>query len=55
MPIVSLDIPNPPSALASAPDEAAFAAACVIESPPLGPDSLPQSGVPRGTPDSGSE
>ena len=49
MPTVSLDIPNPPSALASPADEAAFAAACAIESPPLGPDSLPQPGVPRGT------
>ena len=49
MPTVSLDIPNPPSALASPADEAAFAAACAIESPPLGRDSLPQPGVPRGT------
>ena len=49
MPNVALDIPNPPSALASAVDEAAFAAACAIESPPLGPDSLPQPNIPRGT------
>jgi enterochelin esterase-like enzyme len=49
MPTVTLPIPNPPSALASAADEAAFAAASAIESPPLGPDSLPQPGVPRGT------
>jgi enterochelin esterase-like enzyme len=49
MPTVTLSIPNPPSSLASPADEAAFAAACAIESPPLGPDSLPQPGVPRGT------
>ena len=49
MPTVTLDIPNPSSSLASATDEAAFAAACVVESPPLGPDSLPQPNVPRGT------
>jgi len=49
MPTVTLDIPNPPSSLASPADEAAFAAACVIESPPLGPDSLPQPNIPRGT------
>lgn len=49
MPTVTLSIPNPPSALATAADEAAFAAACAVESPPLGPDSLPQPGVPRGT------
>jgi enterochelin esterase-like enzyme len=48
MPNVSLDIPNPPSALASAVDESAFAAACAIESPPLGPDSRPQPNIPRG-------
>lgn len=49
MPLITLDIPNPPSALASPADEAAFAAACGVEAPPLGPDSLPQPGVPRGT------
>ena len=49
MPTVTLDIPNPPTALASPADEAAFAAACAIESPPLGPDTLPQPNVPRGT------
>ena len=48
MPIVTLDIPNPLSALASPADEAAFAAACALEAPPLGADSLPQPGVPRG-------
>ena len=40
MPTVTLDIPNPSTALTSPADEAAFAAACAIESPPLGPDSL---------------
>jgi enterochelin esterase-like enzyme len=49
MPLVTLDIPNPPASLASPADEAAFAAACTIAAPPLGPDSLPQPGVPRGT------
>jgi enterochelin esterase family protein len=49
MPTVTLDIPNPPSALASPTDEAAFAAACAVESPPLGQDSLPQPSIPRGT------
>jgi len=49
MPLVTLDIPNPSSALANPADEAAFAAACAIESPPLGPDSVSQPGVPRGT------
>jgi enterochelin esterase family protein len=48
MPTVTLNIPNPPSALASSADEAAFAAASAVESPPLGPDSLPQPDVPRG-------
>jgi len=49
MPIVTLDIPNPPSSLTSPEDEAAFAAVAAVESPPLGPDSRPQPGVPRGT------
>jgi enterochelin esterase family protein len=49
MPTVTLDIPNPPTSLASPADEAAFAAACAIESPPLGPDSAPQPNFPRGT------
>ena len=49
MPTVTLDIPNPPASVSSASDEAAFAAACAVESPPLGPDSLPQPNVPRGT------
>jgi enterochelin esterase family protein len=49
MPTVTLDIPNPPSALASPADEAAFAAACTVAWSPLGPDSFPQPGVPRGT------
>jgi enterochelin esterase-like enzyme len=49
MPLVALNIPNPPSALTTPADEAAFAAACAVESPPLGPDSHPQPGVPRGT------
>ena len=49
MPLVTLNIPNPPAALASPADEAAFAAACAVESPPLGPDSRSQPGVPRGT------
>lgn len=49
MPSVTLDIPNPASARTSDADEAAFAAACQVAAPPLGPDSLPQPGVPRGT------
>jgi enterochelin esterase family protein len=48
MPTVTLDIPNPPSSLASSTDEAAFAAACLTPTPPLGPDSFHQPGVPRG-------
>ena len=49
MPTVTLDIPNPASALASPADEAAFAAAGTTAAPPLGDDSLPQPNVPRGT------
>jgi enterochelin esterase-like enzyme len=49
MPTVTLHIPNPPTSLASPADEAAFAAACTIASPPLGPDSRPQPNVPHGT------
>ena len=49
MPAVTLDIPNPPTALASPADEAAFAAACTTPAPPLGPDSFLHPGVPRGT------
>ncbi len=49
MPLVTLDISNPPTSLAAPADEAAFAAACATESPPLGPESRLQHNVPRGT------
>ncbi|MEO6015271.1 MAG: alpha/beta hydrolase-fold protein [Devosia sp.] len=49
MPIVSLPIDNPPASRSSETDEAAFAAACLVAAPLLGPDSVAQPGIPKGT------